>query len=936
MDSSVRKLFIRRAHRNAVTWLLFGLLITPAAALAQSPFSIDGVVPDASCCAEFSDPYGSVSELGPVNASTTKLGSIHSAPPPMLDFTNPNSSTDIASIWLGTRTDATGDIWLYFAWERDATTGSSVISYEFQSAAADAACVYTGIDQVQPESAEETALIASCNPWANRQAGDFLVVWDFGGGSTDIILREFDGIEFDAGINLSSYGSAYAALNADSSRGEGAINLTEVVFGPVQQCLMFANVIPGTITGNSDTADYKDTVLADVSGVLNISNCGTLNITKSTEPGGEVGNFSYNVDRIGGGDIDFTPRTSASGWLIDDGGSDSLLVLPGTDYRLTEDLTGEPNFELKSIYCNRPAPNTDGTNGFAVDLSTPTDCVITNELRLGTITVIKEVVSSYGGTAQASDFCIALNDDENTPVFPGDDLGTQFTFLEGNQFDVAEVACGDPDTSPPGYTASYSGECSGVIEARTDKVCTITNTQTAQPTAEFTLFKTLITDNGGTASQSDWTLNASLKAGSSGRCTVSNLSGNDGGSGVTGSLSVTDEIGQCTYVLSESGGPAEGYTAGNWSCAGDVNLNGDEITVGPGGGSCSITNDDNAPSLTLIKQVTNDNGGTAQPGDWTLTAAGYDAASPDAGTYALSESGPAGYTQTSLTCSNSGDAQVSSVTLGLGEDVTCTFVNDDNAPSLTLIKQVTNDNGGTAQPGDWTLTAAGYDAASPDAGTYALSESGPAGYTQTSLTCSNSGDAQVSSVTLGLGEDVTCTFVNDDNAPSLTLVKQVTNDNGGTAQPGDWTLTAAGYDAASPDAGTYALSESGPAGYTQTSLTCSNSGDAQVSSVTLGLGEDVTCTFVNDDNAPSLTLIKQVTNDNGGTAQPGDWTLTAAGYDAASPDAGTYALSESGPAGYTQTSLTCSNSGDARSPRSRSDSAKTSPARSSTTTMHPA
>ena len=31
--------------------------------------------------------------------------------------------------------------------------------------------------------------------------------------------------------------------------------------------------------------------------------------------------------------------------------------------------------------------------------------------------------------------------------------------------------------------------------------------------------------------------------------------------------------------------------------------------------------------------------------------------------------------------------------------------------------------------------------------------------------------AQVSSVTLGLGEDVTCTFVNDDDAPSLTLVK---------------------------------------------------------------------------------------------------------------------------------------------------------------------
>jgi hypothetical protein len=51
--------------------------------------------------------------------------------------------------------------------------------------------------------------------------------------------------------------------------------------------------------------------------------------------------------------------------------------------------------------------------------------------------------------------------------------------------------------------------------------------------------------------------------------------------------------------------------------------------------------------------------------------------------------------------------------------------------------------------------------------------------------------------------------------------------------------------------GTYNLSQVGPEGYTLDSLTCSNSGNNQVSSVTLGLGENVTCTFVNDDNAPS-------------------------------------------------------------------------------------
>ena len=47
--------------------------------------------------------------------------------------------------------------------------------------------------------------------------------------------------------------------------------------------------------------------------------------------------------------------------------------------------------------------------------------------------------------------------------------------------------------------------------------------------------------------------------------------------------------------------------------------------------------------------------------------------------------------------------------------------------------------------------------------------------------------------------------------------------------------------------------------------------------VTVGLGQDVTCTIVNNDNAPALHLRKTVTNDNGGTAVATAWTLTATG-----------------------------------------------------------
>ncbi len=133
--------------------LAAALLLAPVAGLAQVPYGIDGVVPDPNCCVEFQDPVGSIAELGPINSSQTKLGVIDSAPVPMLGFTNPSSATDIATIWLDTRTDSTGDIWLYFAWQREGNTGSSVLTYEFQSTPADPACDYSAIDQTQPASA---------------------------------------------------------------------------------------------------------------------------------------------------------------------------------------------------------------------------------------------------------------------------------------------------------------------------------------------------------------------------------------------------------------------------------------------------------------------------------------------------------------------------------------------------------------------------------------------------------------------------------------------------------------------------------------------------------------------------------------------------------------------------------------------------------------
>ena len=393
---------------------------------------------------------------------------------------------------------------------------------------------------------------------------------------------------------------------------------------------------------------------------------------------------------------------------------------------------------------------------------------------------------------------------------------------------------------------------------------------------------------------------------------------------------------------------------------------------------CTFSNIENVElthaRLTLVKNVTSDNGGTAATTDWTLSAAGPSNKSGaggftnelvSAGSYTLSETGTvAGYTNgTTYSCVKNGNAPVENNTIQLvgGDNATCTITNNDNAPSLTLNKVVTNDNGGTALESAWTLEANGGAAGtlsgpgaagSTDvvsgttfkAGTYALSESGSTpGYTASAWSCTG-GTQNGSNITIALGQTATCTITNNDNAPSLTLNKVVTNNNGGTTAESAWTLTANGGAAgtltgagaagaidvvsgASFKAGTYALSESGvSSGYTASAWSCTG-GTQNGSNVTIALGQTVTCTITNDDVAPSLTLNKVVVNDNGGLAPESAWSLTANGGTAGTLTgagaagnadvvsggtfkAGTYALSEStGPYGYMTGGWSCVKNG---------------------------
>jgi hypothetical protein len=371
--------------------LTLGFLTAPAAMAADGPYNIDGTVPDGGTT-ELPDAFGNVKELGPLNASTTKIGVIHSDAVPTLDLTNPNAQVDLRRAWLDTERDtSTQHDWLYFAWERDKNTGSGFVAYEFMQNPVPAACAYG--------TATEAQLIAGCNPWANRRAGDFMILWDQQGNSLDLYLRTWSGtapnLTLGAPTLLNSTVSQ-AAYSADGFKGEAAVDLTATIFGGSTACRSFANTIPSTVTGNSDTADYKDTILQTAPP---ISNCTSTTVTTPKQgdgsgipaggldlgPSGVSVKDSAVVSLTGG---TATPAGSVSFWLCkvdspalcDTGGTQvgGAVSLTGASYPATA-VSDATTVTEPGRYCWRAVYSGDSANGIPGSSdSSATECFTVN------------------------------------------------------------------------------------------------------------------------------------------------------------------------------------------------------------------------------------------------------------------------------------------------------------------------------------------------------------------------------------------------------------------------------------------------------------------------------------------------------------------------------------------------------------------------------
>ena len=661
------------SNSSQITVVLTLTVTAPSPAWAQNPFSIDGTIPDNGVVA-INDPFGSVQELGPVNGNDTKIGVIHNDTPPMLGFTNPNGQTDLRRIWLATRQAIDGDVWLYYAWERDSSSGSSVITYEFQHATYPAGCDYSGeIDWLEPVSAAEANLIANCNPWSARQNGDFLIVWDFKGGATNIILREFDGMAF--GVEDLADEFSPARLNSDNSRGEGAINLTEYIFSD-SECDSFGSVLTGTVTGNSDSADYKDTVISALSGELSISNCGTVIVRKLTEgedPSG-VDSFAFTFD------LEFLPASTDTGFNLSSGYSMSYtnVVTPGEDYSVQETSPG-PNYRLTAIDCSTDnntanVKDTDlatGTVTFDLDRAETLDCTFINT-RQAQITLVKNTVGDSSGTFEFTHEIPGLDSSLTTSNGTASDSSDP---LEPGTYSIAEVVPAGWDLDPDNTGCSDGSDPSSIeLSAGESVTCTFTNIKRGQ----ITLVKNTVGDVSGTTF--DFThdipgLDSSL--------TTSNGTASD----------TSDPLEPGTYSIEEVGLAGWDLDPDNTSCSDDSDPSSIDLSAGESV-TCTFTNVKRG-QITLIKNTESGDatfGFThAIPGlDSSLTTVGGTATDTSGlllpGNYSISEDPLDGWALDADLTSCSDGSDPSSIGLSAGESVTCTFTNKLQLGAIRIFK----------------------------------------------------------------------------------------------------------------------------------------------------------------------------------------------------------------------------------------------------------
>ncbi len=611
----------------------------------------------------------------------------------------------------------------------------------------------------------------------------------------------------------------------------------------------FTNLIPGsyTLTEGSRSGWYSS---------------GNQSLTVTLDPGEQdyQNNFINtqfasvlvykNVDTDGDGDIDETHSTSWKWNLTKDNtntehstGDIVSNLYPGL-YTISEQQ--QTGYHVTSLVCNNGVVSADHNYGpvesqnIILTSGQNLVCTFTNTRNAGILRIVKDLHNDNGGTLDETDFSFKVNGGPDE-FFESDGINEKI--LPVGQYTIVE-------NSTNGYTTTYNN-CNNVqIISGQTTTCTITNDDQQ---SYIIVNKTVANNNGGLAKPDDFKLT---------------VDGN----------TVLDEVAYAVnpgdHVVGETN--LSGYTAGSWGtdCATDGKVN---VKLGETK-TCTITNNDVAPTLTLVKTVINDNGGTKKDSDWVLYADGsvrpFYNWGPKVGPnqvmagveYTLTETDNSGYQASSWVCD--GGTQVENkITLSLGENVTCTITNNDIQPKLTVIKQII---GSTEPITNFNLFVNSIPVTSGvsngfNVGNYTISESNNSNYIATfSGDCDSNGN-----ISLNLSDDKTCTITNTKKA-KLTVIKQVDTNNDGiienqNATDWTWDITNGEQNITTGQSrdlipGSYTITEDQKSDYRLKQWSCSNNTNGITNSigVTLNPGEDVTCTITNTRKTGNIKVCKVI------------------------------------------------------------------------------
>lgn len=399
---------------------------------------------------------------------------------------------------------------LYLAWERTNNLGSANMDFEINQ-------------KTQPD------LTTTGPKTLIRTAGDVLITFDFtnGGGKPTLGLLRwltssttpsvpgfptnvcFSSNTFPCWGDqkvLNSSNSIGAVNNLDAVTdpfvsnspnnigalrfGEAAINLTDAGVFPPGTCEAFGSAFLKSRSSASFPAEVKDFV-APVP--VNISNCGTVNIIKHTNPRGVDQNFSY-TSTIPNPPAGQTPPTTpdctkdatpSSFTLNDKAGVDPTSpITQGTDntehcanvpagsYTVTEGTPLPANFVLESLTCTvdgtgGSSGSQDAQNPYQANITVaPGDtvtCTYTNKQQLGAIKISK-TSSKTGNALAGAHFSITGPGGYSNSVVTGADGTVCVDGLAFGSYTVTETAAPTgfviDDSTGHSVTVDNTAKCS--------------------------------------------------------------------------------------------------------------------------------------------------------------------------------------------------------------------------------------------------------------------------------------------------------------------------------------------------------------------------------------------------------------------------------------------------------------------------------------------